>query len=71
MTSFEYLSSHYETVKRIKGDPNQVPMVIAGNKCDLGGHREVTEEEGRIKAKSWNVPFFETSAKLRISIQKG
>jgi GTPase KRas protein len=72
-TSFEGLNKHYEDVMRVKEmlkeDPDQVPMILSGNKCDLGGDRQVTEEEGRILAKRWNVPFFETSAKLKISIQ--
>jgi small GTP-binding protein len=36
-----------------------VPIVLAGNKADL--NRQVTEEEGRALAKTWGVPFFETT----------
>ena len=46
----------------------RAPIVIAGNKCDLPDHeRQVSTEEGQRLAKSWDCPFFETSAKAKIN----
>ena len=43
--------------------PANVPIVVLGNKCDLGdGHRMITEEEGRSFAWSIQAEFFEVSA---------
>ena len=38
--------------------------------CDLVDDREVTTEEGRDLAKSFGVPFFESSAKDRINVDE-
>ena len=38
--------------------------------CDLVDDREVTTEEGRALAKSFGVPFFESSAKSRINVEE-
>ena len=38
--------------------------------CDLVDNREVTTEEGRDLAKSFGVPFFESSAKSRINVEE-
>lgn len=46
--------------RRIR-DADTVPMVLCGNKVDLVNQRQVTTQEGRELARSWNVPFFETS----------
>ena len=46
--------------KRMK-DPDNVSAVLCGNKCDLADHRQVAQQEGRDLARSWRVPFFETS----------
>lgn len=40
-----------------------------GNKCDLEDRRQVTKTEGEDLARSWGVPFFEASAKLRINVE--
>jgi small GTP-binding protein len=40
-----------------------VAIVLVGNKCDLpASEREVTYDEGKSVADSWDVPFLETSA---------
>ncbi len=38
-----------------------IKMVLVGNKIDLT--RDVTKDEGKKLAQSYNIPFFETSAK--------
>lgn len=45
-------------------------MVLCGNKCDLESERQVTKAEGENLAKSWRIPFFETSAKNRINVEE-
>jgi GTPase KRas protein len=68
--SFEDLKSFHEQILRVK-DVEKFPMVIAGNKADLGERqRKVTKEEGNERASEWGVPFFETSAKTRLNVEE-
>ena len=46
-----------------------VCKVLVGNKCDLKEKRKVTTEEGEELAKSFNVPFLETSARDSIGVE--
>ncbi|CAL1278529.1 unnamed protein product [Larinioides sclopetarius] len=56
--SYEDISMYREQIKRVK-DADDVPMVLVGNKCDL----PMTE-----LAKSYGIPFIETSAKTRMGV---
>ena len=48
-----------------------VVMVLAGNKCDLGGEaRQITTEEGKAFAEQHGMEFFETSALEDINVRK-
>jgi len=51
-------------------DEQEYPMILVGNKCDLEKERSVTVAEGQELAKSFSIPFFETSAKARINIEE-
>jgi len=62
--TFDEVSNLYDKILRTK-DTDKVPIVLAGNKCDLHNERQVKYEEGQALAKSWGCPFFETSAKLK------
>ncbi|CBY09843.1 unnamed protein product [Oikopleura dioica] len=42
---------------------SQKAVILVGNKTDLNGNRQVTEDEGKQIAKSWNAQFLEVSAK--------
>mmetsp|Transcript_34000 Transcript_34000/g.95712 ORF Transcript_34000/g.95712 Transcript_34000/m.95712 type:complete len:188 (+) Transcript_34000:90-653(+) len=68
-SSFEEIDGFREQILRVK-DEDHVPMVLAGNKCDLKDDRQVTESEGSDKAKSFGCPFFETSAKARVNVEE-
>ncbi|XP_077986421.1 GTPase KRas-like [Glandiceps talaboti] len=61
--SFEDIGSYREQIKRVK-DADDVPMVLVGNKCDLPT-RAVDLREAYALAKSYGIPFVETSAKTR------
>jgi GTPase KRas len=65
--SFEGVPSFREKILRIKEGEKYVPIVLAGNKCDLDNTRQVSVEEGSALSKQWKCPFFETSAKMKIN----
>jgi len=64
--SFEDINMYREQIKRVK-DADDVPMVLVGNKCDLHT-RSVRMTEARELAKSYQIPFVETSAKTRSGV---
>ena len=41
-----------------------------GNKADLEDKRCVSVDEAQERAKQWNVPYVETSAKTRANVDK-
>ncbi|KAK9340461.1 small GTPase superfamily [Lipomyces starkeyi] len=47
-----------------------IPMVVVGNKSDLGAQRKVETIEGKNLAQEWNCPFVETSARHNANIAK-
>jgi len=57
-----------EKIVRAK-DTDKIPIVIAGNKCDLAQNRQVPIKDGHALAQSWGeyCAFFETSAKDKIN----
>lgn len=57
------LSVIREQIKRVK-DSEDVPMVLVGNKCDLPS-RTVDTKQAQDLARSYGIPFIETSAKTR------
>ena len=48
-----------------------VKFVLFGNKCDLEKNRIVGENEGAEAAKTYSVPFYETSAKTGVNVNDG
>lgn len=70
MATYNDLFGLREQILRIK-DSDNVPMVLAGNKCDLENERVVSTEEGKTLAEQWgSIPFFETSAKSGLNVNK-
>lgn len=61
--SFEDIHHYREQIKRVK-DSEDVPMVLVGNKCDLPS-RTVDTKQAQELARSYGIPFIETSAKTR------
>jgi len=67
--TFDELSVLRDKILRAK-DVETIPLVIAGNKCDLrdpNNDKQVTKKAGEDLAKGWNCKFFETSAKDKIN----
>ena len=68
--SFETLKIYWFTEVR-DNSPKNVIIVIAANKIDIAPEkREVSEEEGESFAESFNLKFFECSAKEGINIDE-
>ena len=67
-TSFQNCDKWIEDVRSERG--GDVIIMLVGNKTDLGDKRQVTAEEGEIKAKKLNVLFIETSAKANVNIKQ-
>eukprot|EP00058_Branchiostoma_floridae_P003551 XP_002589039.1 hypothetical protein BRAFLDRAFT_59770 [Branchiostoma floridae] len=58
----------FDQICQIKGNLQNIPVMLVGNKCDETGQREVNMEEGTAIAKSWNCAFLETSAKTNQNV---
>ena len=68
--SFEATSEFREQILRVKGDDENIPFLLVGNKADLEDKRQVTADEAQAKAKEWNVACVETSAKTKANVDK-
>ncbi|KAM5157961.1 ras-related protein Rab-10-like [Mantella aurantiaca] len=66
--SFENISLWMKDIKIKAGE--DVEVVLLGNKCDKEDEREVSKERGEKLAWEYGIPFFETSAKENINIEK-
>jgi GTPase KRas len=49
---------------------NKFPVVLVGTKCDLEFDRKIDFESGESLANEFNIPFFETSAKIPFNIEE-
>uniref|UniRef100_A0A8C9V382 small monomeric GTPase n=1 Tax=Scleropages formosus TaxID=113540 RepID=A0A8C9V382_SCLFO len=67
--SFEDIHQYREQIKRVK-DSDDVPMVLVGNKCDLPA-RTVDTRQAQELARSYGIPYIETSAKTRQPADQG
>uniref|UniRef100_A0A672NTU0 GTPase HRas-like n=1 Tax=Sinocyclocheilus grahami TaxID=75366 RepID=A0A672NTU0_SINGR len=54
----------FEDIHQYRCDSDDVPMVLVGNKCDLPA-RTVDTRQAQELARSYGIPFIETSAKTR------
>ncbi|KAJ3592304.1 hypothetical protein NHX12_007432 [Muraenolepis orangiensis] len=62
LASFQSLPEWIGECSRHSVGP-MVPRILVGNKCDLGGHREVATSHAQRLADGYTFPLFETSAK--------
>eukprot|EP01126_Amoeba_proteus_P040284 TRINITY_DN4290_c0_g1_i2.p1 TRINITY_DN4290_c0_g1~~TRINITY_DN4290_c0_g1_i2.p1 ORF type:complete len:195 (-),score=31.30 TRINITY_DN4290_c0_g1_i2:187-771(-) len=67
--SYDEINVFRDQILRVK-DADHVPIVIAGNKCDLEDERQVTKQEVMDLCKNFKVPFHETSALARINVEE-
>ena len=66
--TFDEVAMLRDKILRTKDDEgDSVPIVLAGNKCDLEDQRQVPTNEGQELAKEWECAFFETSARDKIN----
>ncbi|KAJ5066920.1 ras-like protein [Anaeramoeba ignava] len=68
--SFSEIPKIRSKILMIKEETSNVPIVIVGNKSDLEKQRKVHLSEAQDLAKSFQTPFFETSAKTRYNVDE-
>jgi len=68
-SSFEMIQIIRDKILNNTGTES-VPMIVVGNKSDLGPQRKVETIEGKNLAQEWNCPFVETSARHNANIAK-
>jgi len=68
-STFNDLSDLREQILRVK-DADQVPMMLVGNKSDLGDQRVVTTDKGEELAKKFSCAFMEASAKTKSNVDQ-
>ena len=71
VTSRKSFNNVIKWLNQINEKTKTASIVLFGNKCDMTEKREVTKEEAEKFAKENNLPYFETSAKLKININEG
>merc|ERR1719229_2194046 len=59
-------------IRILDADPDDpdIPIVLAGNKCDLANERKVQRSELDEREKEWKCSIFETSAKEKTNIDE-
>jgi len=68
-TTFEEVKDTRAQILKVK-NTTSIPLIVVGNKADLASQREVNTEEGKKLSDSWNVPFFEASAKDGTNVEE-
>ncbi|KAK4649451.1 Ras-related protein rsr1 [Podospora bellae-mahoneyi] len=68
-SSFDELAILKEEIRRIKDD-DTVPIVIVGNKADLEDQRAVDRATAFGVSRSWNAPYYESSARTRTNVDE-
>lgn len=68
--TFDEIRGFREQILRVKNDklPKDIPMIVIGNKCDLDGKRQVSEEDAMNEAMKWGCKYMETSAKTNLNV---
>ncbi|OLY85632.1 Ras-like protein rasC [Smittium mucronatum] len=68
-SSFEEAKQFREQIFNAK-HKKAFPIILVGNKTDLKKDRVVSKADAAALAKTWKVPYFETSAKDRINVDQ-
>ena len=66
--TFENVRQWMQEIERFANE--NVCKVLVGNKCDLTDKRMVSKEEGDELAKTYGIPYIETSAKSNICVEE-
>ena len=66
--TFRAITEWIEIIREIK--PNDFPIILIGNKCDLESERKIPKEEGEKEAYNNGFLFFETSCKENVNIEE-
>ena len=66
--SFDHLDIWFNKIKEVCS--RDLSIILVGNKCDLKDQRKIDENSGIKKAKNFECPFFETSAKDNKNIEE-
>lgn len=65
--SFDEIQSFHAQILRVK-DSESFPMILVGNKADLAGERQISENDRIELGKTLKIKTIETSAKLRTNV---
>ncbi|KAK0666302.1 ras family-domain-containing protein [Cercophora samala] len=68
-SSFDELATLREEILRIKDD-DMIPIVMVGNKADLEDQRAVDRARAFSVSRSWNAPYYESSARTRTNVDE-
>ncbi|KAK0718840.1 ras family-domain-containing protein [Apiosordaria backusii] len=68
-SSFDELATLREEILRIKDD-DTIPIVMVGNKADLEDQRAVDRARAFSVSRSWNAPYYESSARTRTNVDE-
>jgi len=67
--TFHQIPNFHEQILRVM-ETEDMPCVIVGNKVDLAEKRQVSLEEAQKMAADLKCPYFETSAKTNVNVEK-
>ena len=65
---FSATSELREQVLRVTAEDN-MPFILIVNKAALKEEKQVTIEEAESTANDWNVPYIETSTKMKTNVE--
>eukprot|EP00123_Amoebidium_parasiticum_P008214 comp18652_c0_seq1/m.20286 comp18652_c0_seq1/g.20286 ORF comp18652_c0_seq1/g.20286 comp18652_c0_seq1/m.20286 type:complete len:191 (-) comp18652_c0_seq1:206-778(-) len=69
MQSFKDTQGFRDQILRVHDDES-IPFILVGNKADLEEKRQVSKDEAGAKAREWNVPYLESSAKSKMNVDE-
>ncbi|KAF9344201.1 Ras GTPase ras2 [Mortierella sp. AD094] len=66
--TFEGIQKYHDQILQVKGTKD-IPMTLVGSECESLVEREVTRDEGVLKAESLHCGFIEASAETSVSVE--